>query len=90
MNLLGILTLIAVGLILVAVAGYLIAIAVILRKALKTLGSVSVSIRSIAGRVEPLDPSLSEIVADLSRVRDLSRRVLREHVEERMPEKKAI
>lgn len=90
MNLLGILTLIAVGLILVAVAGYLIAIAVVLRKALKTLGSVNISIRSIAGRVEPLDPALSEIATDLSRVRDLSRRVLREHVEERRPEKKAV
>jgi hypothetical protein len=90
MNLLGILTLIGVGLILAAVAGYLIAIALVLRQALKTLGSVNVGIRSIAERVEPLEPALSEIASDLSRVRDLFNRIVQEHIKEIKAEKGAV
>ncbi|MBA2365745.1 MAG: hypothetical protein H0V77_04760 [Actinobacteria bacterium] len=76
MNLLGILTLVAVGLIVLALAFYLVAIMILLRKTLFTLGTVNVGVRSIARRVEPLQPILTEINRDLSGVRDRLETVL--------------
>jgi hypothetical protein len=70
MHILAILTLVAVGLIVAALAAYLIAIAVLLRRTLFTLGTINVGLRSIAARVEPLEPILAEINSDLSGVRD--------------------
>ncbi len=70
MHILSILTLVAVGLIVAALAVYLITIAVLLRKTLFTLGTINVGLRSIAQRVEPLEPILAEINGDLSGVRD--------------------
>lgn len=70
MTILGVLTLLAIGLIVVAVALYLIIIALRLRKTQKALDTVNVGVRAIARRVEPLEPILSEVNADLSAVRD--------------------
>ncbi len=70
MHILSILTLVAVGLIVAALAVYLITIAVLLRKTLFTLGTINVGLRSIAQRVEPLEPILAEINGDLSGVRN--------------------
>ena len=70
MNLLSLLTLVAAALIVAALAIYLITVIVLLRKTLRTLGTVNVGLRAIAQRVEPLEPILSEVNADLTAVRD--------------------
>jgi hypothetical protein len=70
MNLLGILTLVAVGLIVVALAAFLLTILVQLRRILFTLGTVNVGLRAIARRVQPLEPILAEVNTDLTAVRD--------------------
>lgn len=70
MTLLAILTLIAVGLIVAALAVSLMAILVQLRRILSTLGTVNVALRAIADRVQPLEPILGEVNQDLARVRD--------------------
>lgn len=69
MNILGILTLVAVGLILVAVAAYLVAYLLVLRRTLVTLGTVNVGLRAIARRVEPLEPVLADVHDTLSAAR---------------------
>lgn len=70
MNLLGILTLVVVGLIVAALAVSLVAILVQLRRILGTLGKVNVGLRTIAQRVQPLEPILAEVNGDLAGVRD--------------------
>ncbi len=70
MNVLGILTLVAVGVILAAVAAYLIVYLWHLRATLFTLGTVNVGVRSIARRVEPLEPVLVDVNTNLAAVRD--------------------
>lgn len=70
MALLSILTLIGAGLLVAAVAIYLIAIALRLRKTLFTLGTVNVGLRAIARQAEPLEPVLGEVNSDLTEVRD--------------------
>lgn len=70
MNLLSLLTLVAAALIVAALAIYLITVIVLLRKTLRTLGTVNVGLRAIAQRVEPLEPILSDVNADLTAVRD--------------------
>lgn len=77
MTLLAVLTLVAVGLIVAALAAYLLTILVQLRRILFTLGTVNVGLRAIARRVQPLEPILAEINADLARVRDALMEVLR-------------
>jgi hypothetical protein len=69
-NLLGILTLVVVGLIVAALAVSLVAILVQLRRILGTLGKVNVGLRTIAQRVQPLAPILAEVNGDLAGVRD--------------------
>jgi hypothetical protein len=76
MHILGILTLVGVGLIVVVLAIYLITITVLLRRTLFTLGTINVGLRSIAARVEPLEPVLAEINSDLTGVRDALTEVL--------------
>lgn len=63
------LTLIAVGLIVVALAVSLITILLMLRRTLFTLGTINVGLRSISRRVEPLEPVLAAINSDLTAVR---------------------
>ncbi len=70
MNIFGILTLVGVGLLIVALAAYLLVALYLLRKTLFTLGTINVGLRAIAERVEPLEPVLAEINSDLSGVRD--------------------
>jgi len=70
MTLLVILTYVAFGLIIVALALALIAILLRLRKIQYTLGTVNVGVRSIARRVEPLEPVLGGINGALAGVRD--------------------
>lgn len=70
MNIFGILTLVGVALLIVALAAYLLVALFLLRKTLFTLGTINVGLRSIALRVEPLEPVLAEINSDLSGVRD--------------------
>lgn len=68
-----VLTLIAAGLIVVALALVLITILVLLRKTLFTLGTVNVGLRSIARRVEPLQPVIADVNTGLAEAhRDLS------------------
>lgn len=86
MSLLVILTLVAVGLIVVALALSLITILLLLRRTLFTLGTVNVGLRSIARRVEPLTPVLAEVNADLIATRDALAAVLRAHQERRTEE----
>lgn len=82
MNIFGILTLVGVGLLIAALAVYLLAALYLLRKTLFTLGTINVGLRAIAERVEPLEPVLAEINSDLSGVRDALVTVLDK---ERMP-----
>jgi hypothetical protein len=70
MNLLGILTLVAVGLLVVALAASLLTILVQLRRILRTLRAVGAGLGVIAERVQPLEPILAEVNADLTVVRD--------------------
>lgn len=86
MSVLVILTLVAAGLIVVALAISLITILLLLRRTLFTLGSVNVGLRSIARRVEPLTPVLAEVNADLTATRDALSAVLRAHQERRTEE----
>ncbi len=67
MGTLGIVTLVAFGLIIVALAIALTIILVLLRQTIFTLGTINVGLRSIALRVEPLEPVLGEVNSDLSR-----------------------
>lgn len=76
MNIFGILTLVGVGLLIVALAAYLLVALYLLRKTLFTLGTINVGLRAIAERVEPLEPVLAEINSDLSGVRDALSAVL--------------
>lgn len=79
MNLLVILTLVAVGLIVVALAVSLITIVVLLRHTLFTLGTVNVGLRAIAQRVEPLEPLIAEVNSDLTQVRSALTSALKTH-----------
>lgn len=77
MTLLAVLTLVAVGLLVAALAVYLLIILVRLRRILFTLGTVNVGLRAIARRVQPLEPILAEINVDLLSVRGALMEVLR-------------
>jgi hypothetical protein len=70
MSLLAVLTLVAIGLIVVALALSLVTILVQLRRILFKLGTVNVGLRAIARRVQPLEPILAEVNRDLIAVRD--------------------
>lgn len=70
MSLPAIAMLIGVGVLVAGLAFYLIAIALVLRKTLFTLGTVHVGLRAIADRVEPVQDILSEITDDLQTVHE--------------------
>lgn len=70
MNVFAILTIVGVAVVLGAVAVYLILYLVLLRSAMKTLGTVNAGVRAIGRRVEPLEPILAEVNGDLTAVRD--------------------
>lgn len=76
MSLPAVLTLVAIGLIVAALAVYLVAVLVVLRKTLQTLGTINVGLRAIAHRTEPLEPVLTEINEELASVRDALKETL--------------
>ncbi|MPZ66916.1 MAG: hypothetical protein GEU83_15865 [Pseudonocardiaceae bacterium] len=83
MNLLVTLTLVAVGLIVVALAVSLITIVVLLRHTLFTLGTINVGLRAIARRVAPLEPVLTEVNSDLMKARNALMSALKTHQQQR-------
>ncbi len=76
MNIFGILTLAGVVLTLGAVALFLILYLVALRRTMKTLSTVNAGVRAIARRVEPLEPVLADVNANLGAARDALAAVL--------------
>lgn len=64
----AILTLVFTGLVVVALAFYLIWVILILRHVVDTLGKVTFGVRAIAHRTEPIEPVLSQINGDLTAV----------------------
>ncbi len=75
----AIVTLIATGLLVVALATYLIVIAWNLRKAVHSLGLVIFGVRAIAHRVEPVEPLATQILDDLTVVDDALADLLAAH-----------
>ena len=69
MPLVAVVTLIGVALTVLALAGYLIQVALILRHVNFTLGTIIAGVRSIANQTEPLGPIIDEINRDLADVR---------------------
>jgi uncharacterized protein YoxC len=67
-TLLIILTLVEVLLVVLVLAGYLIAIADTLRRVSKTLGLVTFGVRAIQRQTEPIGPALSDINGALEQV----------------------
>lgn len=66
----AIVTLVATGLLVIALAAYLIVIAWNLRKAVHSLDLVIFGVRAIAHRVEPVEPLATQILEDLTIVDD--------------------
>lgn len=63
-------TLVFAGLLVAALAVYLITIIFILRRILDTLGLVTFGVRAIAHRAEPITPWLTDVNNDLTAVAD--------------------
>jgi hypothetical protein len=63
-------TLVLTGLLVAALAFYLIWVILILRRIVDTLGKVTFGLRAIAHRTEPIEPVVSEINDDLTAVAD--------------------
>jgi len=63
-----IVTLVEVALLVVVLAGYLIAIATTLRRVSKTLGLVTFGVRAIEKQTQPIGPTLGEINGALEQV----------------------
>ena len=68
MSIAAIVSLVLVGLLVAALAFYLIWVVVILQRAVDTLGKVTFGVRAIAHRTEPLDELLSDVNANLTAV----------------------
>ncbi len=64
----AIMTLVVVGVIVVALAAFLLWVVAILRRITGTLGKVTFGVRAIAYRVEPVRPLVTEMNGDLSAV----------------------
>ncbi len=60
--------LVVVGVLVAALAFYLLWVVVVLRQLTDTLGKVTFGVRAIAYRVEPIGPIVAEINADLTAV----------------------
>lgn len=65
----AIVTLIGVGILVLALAFYLIRIALILGSVIDTLGKVTFGVRSIAHQTEPVNEVVGEIKADVETMR---------------------
>jgi len=66
----AIVTLVLTGLLIAALAVYLIAVIRILRHVLDTLGKVTFGVRAIAHRTAPVGPVLANVNANLTAVAD--------------------
>ena len=66
------------GVLVAALAFYLVWVVVILRRLVDTLGKVLFGVRAIAHRVEPVGPVVAEINADLTGVADALDDLVRE------------
>jgi len=66
----AIVTLVLTGLLIAALAMYLIAVIRILRHVLDTLGKVTFGVRAIAHRTAPVGPVLANVNANLTAVAD--------------------
>lgn len=66
----AVVTLIGAGLLVIALAVYLILIARNLRHAVDTLGLITFGVRAIAHRVEPLEPIATQIRDDVGALDD--------------------
>jgi hypothetical protein len=64
----AVVTLIIVGVIVVALAAFLLWVVAMLRRINDTLGKVTFGVRAIAHRVEPVGPVVAEINGDLTAV----------------------
>ncbi len=60
----AIVSLVIIGVLVAALAFYLIWVIVILRRAVDTLGKVTFGVRAIAHRTEPLEPVLADVNAN--------------------------
>ncbi|NND03906.1 MAG: hypothetical protein HKN91_14085 [Acidimicrobiia bacterium] len=61
----AIVTLVAVGILIAALAFYLIRVILTLRKVIDTLGKITFGLRAIAHATEPVNPILTEIKTDV-------------------------
>ena len=66
----AVVTLVLTGLLIAALAAYLIAVIRILHHVLDTLGKVTFGVRAIAHRTEPVGPVLANVNANLTAVAD--------------------
>jgi hypothetical protein len=66
----AVVTLVLTGLLVAALAFYLIWVVVILRGLTDTLGKVTFGVRAIAHRTEPITPIVSDVNANLTAVAD--------------------
>lgn len=81
MNVLVVLTFVAVAVLVAALAVYLVWIIVILRSVRHTAGLIVFGVRAIADQVAPAGPIVDDINADLIGVRDALRGLLERHGE---------
>lgn len=70
MSIAGIVTIIGFGVMIGAVALYLIVISFILKKVSFTVGTVLIGVRAIADQCQPLGPVLNDIVSDVRAIDD--------------------
>ncbi len=70
MPVVAIVTLVLTGLLVVALAGYLIWVVLLLRQITDTLGKVTFGVRAIAHRTEPIGALVGELNTDLTAVAD--------------------
>lgn len=61
-------TLVIIGLLVLALAGYLLWVLVLLRRIIDTLGKVTFGVHAIAHRVEPIAPVVSGVNRELGTV----------------------
>ncbi len=68
MSVAAIVSLVIIGVLVAAIAFYLISVVVILRRATDTLGKITFGVRAIAHRTEPLGELIGDVNANLSAV----------------------
>jgi hypothetical protein len=79
MPVVALVTVVVAGLLLAALAIYLIRIAVILRQVIDTLGKVTFGVRAIAHQVDPVNPLVTEMRQDLEAVDQALKDLLSKH-----------